>query len=100
MSELSWEDFIADLCRDTLNGIDRTRIMERTKLSDNTLSCFCLRTKPQIPNMKQWGIILDEAFKQRPENVRQAQKRWCARFGMMAESLEVLRAEVGRNNGG
>jgi 5-methylcytosine-specific restriction endonuclease McrBC regulatory subunit McrC len=100
MMEFPWDDFLSDLCRDALNGIDRTRIKERTGLSENTLSCFTLRNKTNIPNMKQWAIILEEAYKQRPENVRQAQKRWCARFGMFAETLETLSQDVKRNNGG
>lgn len=99
MSGFEWDDFLSDLCRDTLTGIDLTRIKERTHLSDNTLYCFGNRNKPQIPNMKQWGIILDEAYKQRPENVRQAKKKMCARFGMFAESLENLGADVKRNDG-
>lgn len=99
MTEFYWDDFISDLCRDTLHGIDLTRILERTKLSSNTIACFCLRTKPQIPNMKQWGIILDEAFKQQPENVLRAQKKICAHFGIYCDSLENLGRDVRRNNG-
>lgn len=99
MAEFYWDDFISDLCRDTLNGIDLTRIKERTKLSENTIYCFTNRNKPQIPNSKQLGIILDEARKQRPENVRQVIKRFCAHFEMVAESLEVLEKEVKANGG-
>lgn len=99
MMEFSWDDFLSDLCKDTLNGVDLTRIKERTGLSDNTLHCFGNRNKPQVPNMKQWGIILEEAQKQHPENVLQAQKRLCAHFGIYAESLENLSRDVKRNNG-
>lgn len=100
MGGFEWDDFISDLCRDTLNGIDLTRIKERTKLSDNTLHCFTNRNKATIPNMKQFGIILEEAQKQRPENVLQAQKRLCAHFGIFAESLENLIKDVKWGNGG
>ena len=100
MTDSSWDDFLSDLCRDTLNGIDLTRIKERTKLSDNTLHCFTNRNKPQIPNMRQWGIILEEVHKQRPDNVLQAHKKMCAHFGIFAESLENLTHDVKRNNGG
>lgn len=98
MADFHWDDFLSDLCRDVLNGIDLTRIKERTHLSDNTIHCFTNRNKPQIPNMKQWGIILDEAGKQHPENVRQALKRYCAYFNMFCESLEILGRDVKRNN--
>ncbi|MGA2159887.1 MAG: hypothetical protein ABSG90_11800 [Dehalococcoidia bacterium] len=52
MAEFDWDDFISDLCRDLLHGVDLTRILERTKLSANTIGCHILRTKPQIPNSK------------------------------------------------
>ena len=101
MMEFAWAKFLSNLCKDTLNGVDLTPIKERTGLSDNTLHCFTNPNKPDnIPNMRQWGVILEEAQKQHPENVIQAHKRWCAHFGIFAESLDNLTQDVKRNNGG
>jgi hypothetical protein len=94
------DDFIAELISDLLVGQDIEEIAKALKLNPNTLQCFAYKSKAQIPNLRQFGIILDSVIKVSPLAVLRAFKKLGARYAIFCESLDNLKRDVGRNNGG
>ena len=97
--KVEWADLASELCADLLGAVDVEDLAKATGLNPNTVYCFGYKTKSQVPNLAQFGMMLEAAQEADPHVVVKVMKKLGARFGVFAESLEVLGQEVHRHNG-
>lgn len=99
--KFEWQELASELCSELIAAVDVEELARATGMNPNTIYCYGYKTKTQIPNMVQFGIILDRVWEENPAATVRVMKKLCARYGMAAESLEALGREVKRlGNGG
>jgi hypothetical protein len=102
-----WDDFVSEIYRDLTHGEDIEDIARELKLSPNQIQCWGYKSKPQIPNLKQFGKTLDRVFKSNPAAVHLCLQRLCRRYKLVAapkkadllEFLESLARELKKDRG-
>lgn len=95
-----WLELASDLCSELIAAVDVEELARATGMNPNTIYCYGYKTKSQVPNLAQFGMMLDRVGEENPAAVVRVLKRLCARFGLAAESLENLSREIRRHNGG
>jgi len=92
-----WADFFSELVARLLPGQDVEEVAKVLEKAPNTVQCWSYKSKPlNLPNVKQFGELLDCVNRTNPGAVRAVLRDFCARFGVVAGSREeVLRQIAG-----
>lgn len=98
LRKMEWTGLIKEMCAALIAVVPAEEFAEATGLNANSISCFSYKSKGNIPNLLQFGIMLDKAFEENPQAVVQVLKKMAARYKVFADSLEALGREVARNN--
>jgi hypothetical protein len=97
MQKIAWADFASELCGELIAAVEVEELARATGLNPNTIYCFSYKTKAQVPNLAQFGMMLERVDEVNPAAVVKVIKRLAARFGVFAESLERLGNQVAGN---
>ena len=95
----AWGELASELCADLVGAVEAEELAEATGLNPNTIFCFSYKKKSGVPNLAQFGMMLDRAYEDNPAAVVKVLKRLAARFGVFAEALEKLEKQVMGNRG-